>query len=251
MSSPLRPLFAKRNTTEAIKRPNSVTPEAWAAYLAWIPDTNHRICSCSKPADTYSMKIAQCARNQCAIVWHHYECLDKSEKLKANHGSMICKQCRSEIEIFRQNRKLKWSINQVPASARYFPISRADVLGMPGIGGCSGTANPYGLGVETPEPQDDLQTPSSFPSALGSLAHFGYEESRPYLLTKAYTNPDALAAMDTDSTSDEYGEEEVEQDDISFTEAHHDPTGSYDGPCDEHEQGDNQAKIDNLEVGVS
>ncbi|KAF1844194.1 uncharacterized protein K460DRAFT_419139 [Cucurbitaria berberidis CBS 394.84] len=209
------PLFAKRLPTKLEDIPDTVSEDTFKAYQTRLPEPNDLICSCQKPARTLEVKIAQCAGNECIVGWYHYMCLEKREKLKANFGTMVCQHCIVDKQFADQDQKNGWSVDKMVQAETQVSFTSKELLGaFPEIGGVMGVKNPYGLAVATAEDEAGLLDSAASMSApenhgvLGSLACFGYADSRPHVVTEAYTNAQAYV-YDAEDYDVYYDEEET------------------------------------------
>jgi hypothetical protein len=127
------------------------------------------------------------------ISWYHYDCLDKSCKLKANHGTMVCQLCRNEEALQDFGRKNGFKMQTLLNNEFKMPFSRAEIMAtLPGVGGHAPVVNPYGLGL--PEVIVNLHIETAPKGSLGELPFFGFKQSFPHLLTEAYTNAQSYVA---------------------------------------------------------
>jgi hypothetical protein len=92
----LKPFFAKYANLRPEAIADTISEYTYRAHQARVPDAKECICSCRRHARTFEVQLAQCANAECMIVWYHYDCLDKSGKLRARHGTMVCQYCRNE-----------------------------------------------------------------------------------------------------------------------------------------------------------
>jgi hypothetical protein len=178
--------FAKRTPVAAL---DTISEHVYEEYQTRQPSAREIICSCSKPARTNKVTIAQCSNTDCAIGWYHYECLDKPGKISCRHGRWVCQHCKNETHFKNLEKQNGWSVEKMVESEFKMPFTGQEMLAaMPNLGGGMGVPNPYGFGVAQ-EQNTAMFTP--MPGALGSLACFGYVESSPYAVNNAYTAPRA------------------------------------------------------------
>ncbi|KAH7389817.1 hypothetical protein BKA66DRAFT_581428 [Pyrenochaeta sp. MPI-SDFR-AT-0127] len=218
---PFSPNLAKRSPFKPEDIYDTVSNETYEAYETYVPSPKDLICSCKQPARTYAVRIAQCANRDCVVRWYHHACLDKSEKLKSYHGTMICQQCRVDKQFNDEDEKHGWTLERiVEAETKMAFTGKEMVDALPGLAGCLGTPNPYGLGIVIEEPVVSIVMPTEWnQGALGSLSALGYTASQPYMVTEAYTNAQAYVnyAEDYEDYEEEYEEEYEEYTDESAT----------------------------------
>lgn len=209
-TSPPRPSPAPPNTgpfpakLTPLLCPPTISPLTYAAYLSRTPPPGEIICHCRLPARTSA--IAQCSNAECAFVWFHYECLDKSAKLSARHGRLVCGVCRNEGRFKEGARTVE---EMVRRECKMAFTGREMVAGMEGVGGVVEVERPYGLGVEVVE-EESVGAPAR--GALGELAFFGYAESRPEAVVDAYENAHLYLYVEEEYGYGEEYEEEYEED---------------------------------------
>tara|TARA_R110002003_G_scaffold107_6_gene8989 strand:- start:24253 stop:25509 length:1257 start_codon:yes stop_codon:yes gene_type:complete len=185
----LKPFFAKYTNLRPEAIPDTISEYTYRAHQARVPDAKECICSCRKPARTFEVQLAQCANAECMIVWYHYDCLDKSGKLKARHGTMVCQYCRNEQHFKDLEAQNGWSVEQLVQQEMSMPFSGKDILAtLPGLGGGVGVVDPYGLGTMMAVQHGELETPKYAQGALGCLGFLGYPVSMPEVLSDAYMN---------------------------------------------------------------
>ncbi|KAH7066774.1 hypothetical protein BKA63DRAFT_607678 [Paraphoma chrysanthemicola] len=183
---PFTPFLAKHAKLSITDIPSHISEYTFPTSIARIPQTKEIICHCRKPARTPHIQLAQCANMTCNIGWYHYECLDKSGKIRARHGTMLCQYCRNE-GYFREVAERNGS--KLVEGELSVPFSAVDVLArMPGPGGVLGVRDPYGLATMSEVPRVDGQASVYEKGALGRMALFGYEDAVPEMLGEAYRN---------------------------------------------------------------
>jgi hypothetical protein len=183
---PVPLFFAKRIPIAA---PDTISEHIYAKYQTRQPSAKEIICSCSKPARTNDVMIAQCFNADCVIGWYHYACLDKSEKISCRHGRWTCQHCKNETHFKDLEKQNGWSVEKMLKSEVKLPFTGQEILAaMPNLGGGIGIVNPYGFGVAQ---EQDVAMFTPKPDVLGSLAFFGYAESSPHAVKTAYAAPRA------------------------------------------------------------
>jgi hypothetical protein len=192
---PFDPLRARYSKADVDPKdvPDTIDSYTYEDLHKHVPASTDTICSCHKPACTPDVQIAQCGKKECMISWYHYDCLDKSCKLKANHGTMVCQLCRNEEALQDFGRKNGFKMQTVLNNEFKMPFSRAEIMAtLPGVGGHAPVVNPYGLGL--PEVIVNLHIETAPKGSLGELPFFGFKQSFPHLLTEAYTNAQSYVA---------------------------------------------------------
>lgn len=196
--APFAPLYAKHALVPIKPEdvPEGVSIYTYTDHIKRVPSANDKICSCHQAARTPDVKIAQCANMDCFIGWYHYDCLEKSAKISARFGTMICQSCKTEKEFKEMGEKNKFNINELVANKMGANLkwTKEEVLAaLPGPGGHAGVKDPYGLCCLNQ--QVPVAPPTAGRGALGSLSAFGLAESRPHLLHEAYNNAQAHQAV--------------------------------------------------------
>ncbi|KAF1914568.1 hypothetical protein BDU57DRAFT_298084 [Ampelomyces quisqualis] len=179
------PFFAKRpNPTPC---PPEISSQTYTLYTSRVPTATEIICTCSRFASTPSTQIAQCANTSCVIGWYHYDCLDKSGKISARHGRLICRICKNEQELKEKDKEMGWTVEKMVDAETKMPFDGKEILAnLPGVGGVEGVVAPYGFGVQVGEVHVQRKEDKG---ALGELAFLGYVESKPKVLAEVYTQP--------------------------------------------------------------
>jgi hypothetical protein len=185
----LKPFFAKYANLSPEAIPDTISEYTYRAHQARVPNAKEYICSCRKPARTFEVQLAQCANAECGIGWYHYDCLDKSGKLKARHGTMVCQYCRNEQHFKEMEAQNGWSVEKLAQQEMSMSFSGKDILAtLPGLGGGVGVVDPSGLGTMMAVQHEEVETPKYAQGALGCLGFLGYAVSMPEVLSDAYKN---------------------------------------------------------------
>jgi hypothetical protein len=190
----------------------------------FIPSACAIICSCRKPAETFSKKIVECLNPDCRVGWYHYTCLNKSAKLSSLHGKWTCQWCKAEDQWITVN-----GLTDMKS-----PFSAKDMINALDLPvGVAIHANPYGLGKAEPdiltlaqkrgvtfipsqredevEANDTSVGTHSHTFTPGALAHFGYTSSYPPWICHAYGDGNTYVEEDVyDDNDGDYGENEYD-----------------------------------------
>jgi hypothetical protein len=204
-NSVFTPFFAKRTPTTPLN-PETISLQIYTAHFSRIPSFTETICACRKPALTPTVKLAQCCNDLCTIVWFHYDCLDKSGKISARHGKLMCQICRNEVFFREFDTKME---KENKYETRMGPWKGEQILAqMPGLGGGFGVAQPYGIGAVIEEADESVMQWGK--GALGEMAFMGYVESAPWMVKEAYVRGQACGGVRAADGADhgEYGDEE-------------------------------------------
>lgn len=141
------------------------------------------------------------------------------EKLKANHGTMVCRECRSGEGALTERERMVEGVEERCLGRELVEALEGGVGVWGGVrpygigGGVDGEGKVEGKGKVEEKKGDDAETgcKAGGKGVLGSLSFFGYVDSRPLAVAEAYTNAGAYVGCDEEVEGEEKEEEEEEE----------------------------------------
>jgi hypothetical protein len=144
--------------------------------------------------------------------WFHYACLDKSGKLSARHGNLLCRHCKTESMFESADRERGCSAHTLMQAQIAGVMGGEEMVArMPWVGGSRGVVRPYGIGEVVREEVREADEAVLARGALGEMAFMGYEVARPWIVGEAYLNRHLY--VDVVGDEDDEGEEEYYDED--------------------------------------